>query len=372
MYARGAWSVARCPQYVSSKELSNKTSIERMLIKIRNALTKTYGSIQLALQKIEVMLPSEISSRDLSSILALFSLNFTSAETQAFVKFTSNSSKGSITFGELSKVLTEDLSSPRTKLDINFSQVSVKEVSHSKDAATNTETSLAYEDIRVLLHKHLIEKFDSFIEAFKWTTKSNTITYFQFIRLLNFLNIPNDETIIKELLMKLSCNGHITLERFKAIWYNDENLCIVTLCNNKNKLLSRYCGMHYSLVRRKGKELYKKIIKSLDVKLQAVIASKINKLFFPTYKAIKGILGEVITYKLHKKDWKAIEMYLNSKEKNSDASRKFTVTVIKKSPSSIGLKKLSTIGRYKSTNSVRYMRTIAYTNDTLFLSTVAN
>ena len=289
MNIRSAWSVTRCPKYISAREVYNKTSIERMRIRVRNALIKTYGSIEVALNCIEVMLPSEIVTRDLSSVFTLFSLKFSSTETQAFIKFISKTSKDIITFNELCKFLTQEQSSSPLKLTL---ESSVRELSQSRKLVANTEGSSPYEELRILLQKHLIEKFDDFIEAFKWTTKSNTITYFHFIRLLNFLNIPSTETILQDFTTKLSFNGHITLEKFKAIWYNDENLCLITLCNNKSKLLSRYCSMHYSLIRKRGKELYKTILGALDVKSQAVVSSKINKLFFPTYKTIKEILSK--------------------------------------------------------------------------------
>ena len=105
----------------------------------------------------------------------------------------------------------------------------------------------------------------------------------------------------------------------------------------------------------------------------STVKLQISKLFYPTYKIIKQILSNFITKKYSKRDWKAIEIYINSKDKENKLFQDFVSTNIKKIPSVAGFsRQLKSSIRNKSASSVRHLKTIAYTNDTAFITCTAN
>lgn len=367
MKIRKAWSVKKCYQGLSESGLGKARSVERFVWMVKESLVKTYGNLDSALGNIEIMVPYEIGIRDLDSVFRLTAVKFNLEELRSLIEFISGNKRKMIRFSELAKVLRECTWVTPIKIDLEKSL-------GFQDASTFTDTiTIEKHSLRLALYKGLNEKFNDFVEAFKWTTKNSTVTYFQFTKLLNYLNIPATEIILKDFFGKISLKGHITLEKFKAIWYNTDDLCMVALCPNRVQLISKYCEKHYLQMQNKGKHLYQNILLHLDSKSQIALGLKLSKMLFPTYKMIRTLITEFSRCMLHKKDWKAIELYLNTKEKPTNLYQDFFLTSLKKTPSASGFAKFQSPTRKNRTSySVRNLRTIAYTSDTLFITSFGN
>ena len=293
-----------------NRENFTKSAVNTLMLKIRFALKNEYGSIESGLKLIENMLPSEIYFKNLVSLLGFLKVGYTIEDVKNFIKEFSTESDF-VSFEMFSKVLTHTNIFRFEKNPSQFPLLVNQGVS-TDDQGVLSETlettlivprkGIQNQDFRSTLSYFLQQKFENFIDAFKFATPLQIISYFQLIRLLNHLEIQQPESAITEFLSKHSQNGQITLEKFKKIYYNNDDLCMVPTCIDPIELVSKYCSLHYTKMVKKGKFLFEKIFLALDRKTQLSLKSQISKLFYPSSKQTKETLKNFLKNDLSCKD----------------------------------------------------------------------
>jgi hypothetical protein len=272
----------------------------------------------------------------------------------------------------LTSYLDDFTQSKNQNKSLQFSGLINDTSSHSVAVQAHSYPIASYEDLRITLAQNLPEKFDNFIKAFKYATTTTSITYFQLLRLFQYLNVNSPEHITKELISRISSKGHISIEKFKTIWYNKNDLCAISLCTKPVESLHSYCGYHLESIKSTGKKIYKSILMSLDTKSQKLLRSQVSKLFYPDTTAIKDLLSAYTGSKYSKNQWESIWFYINSKKNERSAYKDFNVSFIHKTPISRFSERNRKPLRTKSTNSERTIKVISHTDNTVLISSFFN
>ncbi|OMJ75384.1 hypothetical protein SteCoe_25501 [Stentor coeruleus] len=376
MKLRNSYSVKRASATRVNYEHYSQFCIDKFSLRLLIALKEYYGSIDSALVKLEFMLPFEVTTKSFISVLALLRISYTVSEIKNFIVTHSDEGKQSIKYSKLAQVI-QQLEKKRCEALQEKSKKIITEGTSTDDLvsyqALNAEKEkLANISLRIPLTTSLSENFTNFIEAFKFATSSQTITYFGLLRLLNYLEITYSQSQIHDFMISYSKNGHITLNKFKNIWFGNDNLCIVTTCPCPCELLSKYCKVHLCKIKNKGKIIYKTILKGLDQKSQTLLKIHTKKLFYPSVKMIKYVMQGYSKIQYSKKDWKCVQEYLNSKDKQEKEENELSFSYFKKSPSVCGFNKLPrSLSTNKRNISEKHINTMPYIEENLFITRFA-
>lgn len=340
-------------------------SSDKLGRRMNEVLKDVYKSLNSALDKLQVMLPVKIYLKNLISLFTYLKIPFTIDELKNFISSNTETSKNYLTFDKLSQVLIEiESKTPQSPSDSNLAVVSEGTSTCNILPITSPMHKMIKEKFRSLLYYGLTEKFENFVEAFQYATSQKTITYFGFLRLVKFLQIPADDVLVSEYFNSISKNGHLTLAKFKSIWFNKEGLCAVVHCSNAVEILSDFCSVHFDQFRSKGKQEFNRIMSDLDLKSQIYLKSLLKKNPFPDVKSLKEVFHGFKIRKRSKDSWKSIATYINTKE--PDLRTYTPITKLRHSTFSCSNLQTNKRNRLRH-HSIRktVLKVISYTNDTV-------
>lgn len=342
-------------------------SSDKLGRRLNEVLKDVYKDLRSALNKLEIMLPEKIYLKNLISLFSYLKIPFTVDELKCFINSNADSFNKFLPFDKFSQILTE-IDSKKISLSVDKRVLHISEGTSTCDIIPKASPmhKMIKEKFKSLLLLSLTEKFDNFVDAFQFATNQKTITYFGFLKLVKFLQIPADENLASEYFNSVSKNGHLTIGKFKTIWYNTEGLCAVTLCSNPVEVISEYCSSHLDQVRSKGKQEFQRMLSDLDLRSQVYVKNLLKKNPFPDARNLKNVLDGVSIRKYSRDSWKSIATYINTKE--PDLCTYTPITKLKRSINSS-----ASLPR-KSKNRLRHqslekckLQVISFSNDTVVL-----
>ena len=299
----------------SKKSISSFStySLEKLAQRFNEIITDIYGDIDSALTKISLLLPMSISLKNLISFCTTLGIPFTIDELKHFISTYSEGRKNYLKFEKFSEVIRNCKEKP-SRLEIN--KFSVNEGTSTNDLSSQLSPvyKLTHEKLKTILSYTLTEKFANFLEAFAFATSQKTITFFGFLKLVKFLKVYVDEKLASEFFYEFSQNGHLTLQRFKGLWFNTEGLCVVQTCSSPSESLSTFCSFHTRQFCMKGKKAFKSLTADLDLKTQVFVKAMLRKNPYPEAKSLKNLLQGYSVKSFSGETWQAMALYLSSKE----------------------------------------------------------
>lgn len=340
-------------------------SSDKLCRRLNEVLKDVYNNLDSALDKLQIMLPVKIYLKNLISLFTYLKIPFTVDELKTFISSHTETSKNYLTFDKFSQVLIEiESKKSPSSIDKNLALVSEGTSTCNILPVTSPMHKIIKEKFKSLLHYSLTEKFENFVEAFQFATSQKTITYFGFIKLMKFLQIPADEVLVSEYFNSISKNGHLTLAKFKSIWFNKEGLCAVTQCSNAVETFSDFCSVHFDQFRSKGKQEFNRIMSDLDLKSQIYLKSLLKKNPFPDVKSLKETFNGFKIRERSKDCWKSIATYINTKE--PDLRTYTPITKLRHSTNSCSNLQTSKRNRLRHRSIKKIvLKVVSYSNDTV-------
>ena len=107
--------IPQCSRVKSVGSLCSKHAVKKFCIKLKLGLEDIYGNLEIAKEKLKLMLPEMIKSKDLSTVLNFFQISYNVEDVNNLIKFYSKNYCGTILFNtffqalaDSVKVITED------------------------------------------------------------------------------------------------------------------------------------------------------------------------------------------------------------------------------------------------------------------------
>ena len=344
-----------------------EVSADKLCRRLNEVLKDMFKDLKSAFAKLEIMLPEKIYLKNFISLFTYLKIPFTVDEVKCFIDSNTESFSKFLTFEKFSKILNE-AESRKVSLSVDKKIVLVSEGTSTCDIIPKASPmhKIIKEKFKSLFLFSLTDKFENFIDAFQYATSQKTITYFGFLKLVKFLKIPAEENLVSDYFNSVCKNGHLTVGKFKSIWYDTEGLCAVTLCSNPVEVISEYCSGHLDQVRSKGKQEFQRMLDDLDLRSQVYVKNLLKKTPFPDARGLRNVLDGFSVRKYSRDSWKSIATYINTKEPDL-----LTYTPITKLRSSTNSS--ASLVR-KSKNRLRHhslekskLRVISFSNDTVVL-----
>lgn len=342
----------------------NTFSIDKLSNRFYEVLTDIYGDIDSALTKIELMLPLNIFLKNLISFCTSLRIPFTVDELKHFIS-SSSGRKNYLKFEKFSEIIRNSKEKhPKPEIQ----KISVNEGTSTNDLSSQLSPvyKLTKEKLKTILSYTLTEKFANFLEAFAFATSQKTITFFGFLKLVKFLNVYVDEKLASEFFYEFSQNGHLTLQRFKSLWFNTEGLCVVSTCENLSEALSTFCEFHTRQFCMKGKKAYKSLTKDLDLKTRVYVKTLIKKNPYPEAKGLKNLLQNYSVKAFSGETWQAMALYISSKGMKFPCYSPMT-KLIRSAASNKSLPRSSQSASRPRLQEKKKLKIISYTNDSVVL-----
>jgi hypothetical protein len=352
------------PSHLTSLSPFSDFSIEKITRRFVGVLIETFRDIDSALIQLEMMLPCKIFLKNLISFCSGLKIPFIIDELKFFLSSLAEG-RNYLKFEDFVKVLKEYKETEKEKKMIN-----VDEGTDTNDlpVALSPVYRLNKKKLKTILSFTLSEKFENFLQAFSFVASGKSVTFFGFLKLVRFLGVFIDEKLASELFYEISYQGHLSLNRFKALWFNKDDLCAVAVCSQVKETLSEFCEFHLKQTVLKGKKAFKRLFEDLDLKSQVFVKGMLKKSPFPEPKFLKSIFDRFACQRLKRDDWKSMAQYFAAKgEKVSNAS---PIMKVKRNSLSLqSLPRTSHSATRPKRQELKKMKVISFTNDTVVLTT---
>ena len=248
-------------------------------MKIRCSLEeiyKTQGNLHLHLAQV---LPDPVSLKEFSTFLNFLRISYNLQDLKIILQVFSGKNNCIVA----RKTIMDLILMPSGNWDIDDQPVIIPKVSQNpvKTMKNLRSHNLSpFSAYKKRLSEELKSKFSSPKEAFKKFTKSKSLGFFEFSRMLNFLGAPCKEKTVKSFLLRF-CNAvEMNEQQFRGLWANKSALCKKLDCTMEAGIFG-ICKSHERMISEKGKVILEGILSGLD--LRTIAKLKEHKFFFTKY-----------------------------------------------------------------------------------------